>query len=229
MTLGVTGMFDRLAGVVGRARRIGGAGSSDEAPPPQATSSPRLVDVVVYAEDCILSAQVALTADRLSDMLNDTGIVELTNVLVEALKDENPFEVRELQVSREEILLVHAGAPRGDPGRRHRTRQHPIVAKAGPYVVRGYLHSLPGTDAIASLRRRKPMIALTDAVIEYTIRSNPHERRAGVLILNQAGTDWVVEGHEAEIVMPEIPVDTTGSLLKDFTGEIFELDAEWNA
>jgi hypothetical protein len=222
-------MFDRLVGVVGRARRTGGSARSDELPRVQAAPSKRLVDVVVYADDCILSARVQLTADRLSDMLNDTEIVDLTNVLVEALQDENPFEVRDLQVSREEILLVHAGGPRGDPGRRHRTRQHPIVAKAGPYVVRGYLHSLPGTDAIASLRRRKPMIALTDAVIEYTIRSNPHQRRAGVLILNQEGTDWVVEGHEAEVVMPELPVDTTGSLLKDFTGEIFELDADWNA
>jgi hypothetical protein len=221
-------MFDRLVGVVGRARRGGGDARSEEPRPVQAAPT-KLVEVVVYAEDCILSARVGLTADRLSDMLNDTEIVDLTNVLVEALQDENPFEVRDLQVSREEILLVHAGGPRGDPGRRHRTRQHPIVAKAGPYVVRGYLHSLPGTDAIASLRRRKPMIALTDAVIEYTIRSNPHERRAAVLILNQEGTDWVVEGHEAEVVMPELPVDTTGSLLKDFTGEIFELDADWNA
>jgi hypothetical protein len=188
----------------------------------------RLVELVVYAEDCILAGQVRLTADRLSDMLNDGETFELTaGVRVDDLAGGEVWEVPFVEVNRDDILLVHAGGPRGDPGRRHRTRQHPIVAKAGPYQVSGYVHSLPGTDAIASLRHRKPMVALTDVVIDYTVQSKPQQRRAGVLILNRALTDWIVEGHDAEVVMPDIPAETGGRLTKDFTGELFEIEADW--
>ena len=48
-------------------------------------------------------------------------------------------------------------------------------------------------------------------------------------MFNEHPIELGIAGHEAEIVLPELPVDSTGTLLKDFTGEIFELDAEWNA
>jgi hypothetical protein len=71
------------------------------------------------------------------------------------------------------------------------------------------------------------MIALTDAVIEYAVQSTRQERRAGVLILNRELTDWVVEGHDAEVVMPEMPVDRSGALVKDFTGDLLDLETDW--
>ena len=188
-----------------------------------------MADVVVYGDDCVLSGRVRLATDRISDLLNDAEVFELVDVLVEDLDGNRAFEVHQMQIARDDMLLVHAGGPRGDPARRNRTRQHPIVAKAGPYIVRGYLHALPGSNAIASLRRRKPMVALTDAIIEYTSRSVPQTRRAAVVILNREGTDWVVEGQDEEVVMPELPVDSSGLLLKDFTGDVLDLDAHWNS
>lgn len=226
-------MFDRLADLAARWRETPrGADKPDSVPPAEAPAPqpgrPKLVELVVYAEDCVLAGQIPLTADRLSDMLNDGDRFELSGVRVDDLAGGNAWEIRAVELARDEMLLVHASGPRGNPGRRHRTRQQPIVAKAGPYEVRGYVHSFPGTDAIASLRRRQPMIALTDAVIEYAVQSRRQERRAGVLILNRDLTDWVVEGHDAEIVMPEMPVDTTGALLKDFTGDLLDVETDWN-
>jgi hypothetical protein len=222
-------VFERLTQLVARARSASPVDSDrllDDVPAVQ-PALPKLVELVVYAEDCILAGQVPLTADRLSDMLNEGDRFELTGVRVDDLAGGRAWEVRTVALQRDEILLVHASGPRGNPGRRHRTRQHPIVAKVGPYEVRGYVHSLPGTDAIASLRRRKPMIALTDAVIEYAVQSTRQERRAGVLILNRELTDWVVEGHDAEVVMPEMPVDRSGALVKDFTGDLLDLETDW--
>jgi hypothetical protein len=222
-------VFERLTHLVARARSASPVDSDrllDDVPAVQ-PALPKLVELVVYAEDCILAGQVPLTADRLSDMLNEGDRFELTGVRVDDLAGGRAWEVRTVALQRDEILLVHASGPRGNPGRRHRTRQHPIVAKVGPYEVRGYVHSLPGTDAIASLRRRKPMIALTDAVIEYAVQSTRQERRAGVLILNRELTDWVVEGHDAEVVMPEMPVDRSGALVKDFTGDLLDLETDW--
>jgi hypothetical protein len=221
-------VLNRLAGIVPWSRPPTSPPEVQGAPAPDARPRGRRVELVVYAEDCILAGQVRLTADRLSDMLNDDERYELTGgVRVDDLAGGSAWEVPSVELCRDDILLVHAGGPRGDPSRRNRTRQHPIEAKAGPYEIRGYLHSLPGTDAISSLRRRKPMVALTDAVIAYTVQSRPQERRATVLILNRELTDWIVEGHDEEVVMPEIPVDTTGALVKDFTGELLDLDPDW--
>jgi hypothetical protein len=166
---------------------------------------------------------LSLSAERLSDLLNGQETFELFDVLVEDLTGTDPMEAGEVDVARDEILLVHAGGPRGNPGRRQRTRQHPIVVKIGLYEVRGYVHALPGSDPLASLRRRKPMVALTDAVIEFVVASAPQVRRASVVIVNRDAVDWIVEGHDAEVVMPEMPVDSSGLLLKDFTGDVHDL------
>ena len=99
-----------------------------------------------------------------------------------------PIESRDVLVHRDEILLVEASGPRGDPGRRNHTRQHPIVARIGPYEVRGLIHALPGTDPIESLRRRRPMIALTDATIEFSIGTTPTSIAPSATASSTSGT-----------------------------------------
>jgi hypothetical protein len=191
-----------------------------QSPEPLPDAAPE-VDFVAYAEDCVLSGRVELAADRLSDLINAHEQLELSNVLVEALTGGSAFEVRDLAIRRDEVLVVHATGPRGRRDRRQRTRQHPIVAKVGPYEVRGYVHALPGADPIASLRRRRPMVPLTDAVIEYVVGPDPIRRRVSTLLFNRELADWIVEGGGEEdpldgFVMPS----DEGPLVKDFTGDI---------
>ena len=176
------------------------------------------VDLVVYSEDCVLSGHLSMPAERLSDHLNGQETFELLDVLVETLVGDLPFRTHAVEVAREEILFVHGGGPRGNPGRRLRTRQHPIVVKTGPYEIRGYIHTMPGGEPLVSLRHRKPMLALTDAVIEFAVASAPQVQRVGVVIVNRDAVDWIVEGHDDEVAMPNMPVDTSGRLVKDFTG-----------
>ena len=179
------------------------------------------IDVVAYAEDCILSGRLPMAAERLSDLLNENLEFELVDVMVEDLSGAagEPVEIRDVLVHRDELLLVQAPLPRGNAGRRHHTRQHPIVARIGPYEVRGFIHALPGSDPIESMRRRKPMIALTDAVIDFSIGTTHHQREVGVVILNRDCVDSIAEGHEGRIPVLDMPVDKRGILLKDFTGE----------
>ncbi len=178
------------------------------------------IEVIAYAEDCILSGHLRLSAERLSDLLNENEEFELVDVMVSDLEGGHGIELRDMLVTRDELLLVQASGPRGNAQRRQRTRQHPIVAKAGPYEVRGYIHAIPGSDPIASLRRRKPMVAMTDAVIEYTVGRTRQERRASVLILNRESVDWVVEGVDEEMKTVDVPAGEAGPLLKDFTGQL---------
>jgi len=178
------------------------------------------IEVVAYAEDCILSGHVRLTAERLSDLLNGHVEYEFVDALVADLTGGHAIEMRSTLVHRDELLLVQASGPRGNPERRQRTRQHPIVLKSGPYEVRGYIHVIPGADPIASFRRRKPMVALTNAVIEYSVGGIRQDARAGVLIVNRECVDWVVGGEDEEVPTLDMPVDKSGALLKDFTGDL---------
>ncbi len=180
------------------------------------------LDFVAYGEDCLLSGRLRLDGDRLSDVLNDHDEFQLIDVFVEGVADDQPtgIELKTVVVTRDELYLVHATGPRGNPGRRQRTRQHPIAMQLGPYHVRGYLHALPGTDPIASLRRRKPIFALTEAWVEYSLGGTLQRRHVSSLLVNRHQIDWVVEVEDDEVEFPELPVRSQGPLDKDFTGQL---------
>jgi hypothetical protein len=205
------------------ARRPAGSEPNVTVDAPEVLDAPKAleIDVVAYAEDCILSGRLPMAAERLSDLLNDNDEFEFVNVMVEDLLGNAPIETRDVVVHRDELLLVVAPDPRGNARRRNHTSKHPIVARIGPYEVRGLIHALPGADPIDSIRRRKPMIALTDAVIDFSIGTIHHRRDASVVILNRDIVDSIAAGQEAKMAMLDMPVGNPGRLLKDFTGERF--------
>ena len=192
------------------------------APREPSRSTPQ-VEFVAYGEDCVLSGVVHLASDRLTDMLNDHDEYQLVDVLVEGLSGERAVEVKEVLVHRDELLLVHATGPRGNLDRRHRTRSHPVAIQMGPYHLRGYLHALPGADPVQAIRRRKPMVPLTDAWIEFGTAARRQRRRVGTVVVNREQIDWIVPAVDDEVEMPDLPLSAEkGRLTKDFTGFLFE-------
>ena len=169
----------------------------DDAPTPEAEPERLELDVIAYAEDCILTGTLPLSANRLSDYLNEDLEFALTDVAAQDLVGNPPIEIADIVVERDELLLVQAAGPRGDPNRRSHTRQHAIVVTMGPYVVRGLVHTLPGVHPIENLRRRRPMIALTDATIEFAIGLSHKTRQADVVIVNRECVDSIVEAYPA--------------------------------
>jgi hypothetical protein len=181
-----------------------------------------ILDFVAYGEDCLLSGRIRMPADRLTDMLNDHDELELIDVLVEGLADGRSAEAGRIVVTRDDLLLVQATGPRGNQGRRHRTRPHPVALKVGPYQVRGYLHALPGSDAVAAITRRKPMVPLTDAWVDYDSASGHQRHRSSTVVVNREQLDWIVPAQGEEIEFPDLPIKSEGGrLVKDFTGIIF--------
>jgi hypothetical protein len=177
--------------------------------------------ITVYAEDCILSATIDVGQIRLSDLLNDRVDHRLTDVEVTSLEDGHCVELPELVIAGDDILAVDATAPRGNPEKRRRTRQHPIVAKVGPYVVRGYFHALPGADPLAAFGRRAPFVPLTDAWLEFALAGQVQRPYSGALLVNRDAADWVDTAADDEVAPPEIPVKTSGApLVKDFTYQV---------
>jgi hypothetical protein len=171
--------------------------------------APDVVDFVAYGADCVLSGRTVLDGDRLSDMLNEHDEYALIGVTVERFDGGPPLAVDDVVVSRDEIWMVHAGPPRGAIGRRMRTSPQHVAVKMGPYRVRAFIHSLPGSDAVASIGRRKAMIPLTNARIAYTILGEDRDVRADTLIVNRDQIEWLTATEPDDAEFPTSPKRAT--------------------
>ena len=80
--------------------------------------------------------------------------------------------------------------------------QH-LAIKMGPYKVRGFFHALPGADPVVAFRRRKAMVPLTDAQIEFTLHGERREIRVDTLIVNREQVDWVQAMLPTQVEFPE--------------------------
>lgn len=181
----------------------------------------REIEFAAYAEDCRVFGFMRMTADRMSDALNDASEYALTDVMIVRLDDAMATQVVDLTVRREEVLAVRAAGPRGDPGRRSRRRPYPITLKTGPYVIHGYVHGLPGADPIQQIRRRKTMVPLTESWIEYQSGAQNHRARVGTIVVNHELWDWVRLSRDEEVHLPDLPAETKPDpRAKDLTGHI---------
>ena len=167
--------------------------------------TPDVVDFVAYGADCVLSGRTVLDRDRLTDMLNDYDEYALIGVTVERFDGGAPLMVQEVVVPREELWLVHATGPRGSVARRTRTEPLYVAVKIGPYSVRGFFHGPPGTDPLSSLKRRKPMVPLTHARIEYTIGGDERDDRVETLIVNRDQIEWLQATEPDRVEFPPAP------------------------
>lgn len=192
-------MIDRLP----RRFRFGFARADERAVEPG--TGPEHVAFIAYGEDCIVTGHTILDADRLTDMLNLHDEYDLADVSVERFDDGEPLEVAEISVARDEIILVQATGPRGDAARRHRTMPQHLALKMGPYKVRGFFHALPGADPVVAIRRRKTMVPLTNARIEYTIRGERRETKVDTVIVNRDQIDWVQALMPTAVEFPDAP------------------------
>jgi hypothetical protein len=152
------------------------------------------VQFVAFTEHRRISGHIRLDGDRLSDTLNGHLEYQLCDVLVEDLADGRCVHADEVVLARDELLAVLTDGPRGDPGRRVRTLPHEVTFKAGPYLIRGNLHAAPGIDPLASARRRRPMIPLSDAWIEFREGDASMASVVGTVVVNRATADWIQPG-----------------------------------
>jgi len=87
--------------------------------------------------------------------------------------------------------------------------------------VRGYIHALPGSDPLTAIRRRKTMVPLTEATIDYVSAGAHQRRKAGAVVINREKIDVLARAFEEDLETLELPVPIEeGPLVKDFTGNI---------
>ena len=141
-----------------------------------------------YADDCSFSGEVAMTADRMSDFLASTDEFEVLNLSCRALDDGRVVEALYAPLVRDDLCLVIAGEPRGREDLRIWTRQFAVVAKVGPYTVRGYVHAPPTIDPL-KLPARRSIVALTSARLAYVEAGTGVEIEADTVLVNSAKVD----------------------------------------
>lgn len=181
---------------------------------------PQLREFVAYAADCRIFGQIPLEPGRVTDLLNANDEYELVNVALESLADGHVVHSPVVLVARDDLIAVHASGSAGPRAKRTHTRAYPILMHSDPYLIRGYVHVLPGSDPIASLRHRKPMVPLTDAWIEYLLAGKPMRVALGTIVVNRELADWFKLTVEEGVEPPQMPTGDTGPLTKDFTDEM---------
>jgi len=177
-----------------------------------------IVELTVYADDAVAFGRVALTADRVTDLMNDRTEFEFVDTFVQSLDDSHGLQVRTVVVTRAEIFAVAVAGPRGDPTRRTRTRPMPVEVHVGRYDVSGNIHVVPGTDPIIGFRRRRVMVPLTEATIEFDSPDGRKLARFGTILVNRDLTDWIAPASRSDVRPPELVPELEGrGLAKDFT------------
>jgi hypothetical protein len=175
-----------------------------------------------YAEDCTVTGEMALTADRLSDFLASTEEFQIDAAAFRALDDGRVVEMASAPILRDDLCVVAASGPRGRPERRLWTRQYPVRARIGPYVVLGYMHAPPTIDPLRTTDRRT-IVALTSSVVEYAMGGELIRERADAVLVNRAKIEVLEAATEADLGMSknlelQVPLDKRA---KDMTaGEL---------
>ncbi len=173
--------------------------SPEEIFEPDSVADVPLVRFVAYARHHRVFGWVRLLADRLTDLLNAHDELLLTDVEIESLEDGETRLADEVLIRCSELIAVHASGPRGDESRRRLTRTHPIAIQCANYLIGGYVHAAPGSDPIASVGERPPMVPLTDAWIEYWSGGERTRQSSGTIIVNREQADWLRVVTEEEL------------------------------
>jgi hypothetical protein len=128
-------------------------------------------------------------------------------------------------IARDEIFAVAVAGPRGDPTRRRRTRPIPVELRVGRYDVSGNIHIVPGTDPIIGFRRRRVMVPLTEATIEFDAPEGRRISRYGTVLVNRDLTGWIGTATRSDVRPPDLVPELEGrGLAKDFTPQMLARD-----
>jgi hypothetical protein len=162
-----------------------------------------LVELAIYSGDSLASGHVALSTDRVTDLLNDAEEFTLVDLAVQSLEDGHELSLPEALVLRSELYAVAVSGPQGSPKRRIRTRPCPVELRLRRYEVSGHLHALPGTDPVAGFfHRREVMVPLTEATIAYDSPAGRVLSRHDTLLVNRLLVERVSPARRSDVRPP---------------------------
>lgn len=143
------------------------------------------IDFVGFSDDCRVEGKVDLDDARLADMLNNHPKIVVHDVTVVSTLDGHKQAFEQLEIGRDELDIVVASGPRGDPKRRLATKPNGVSMKLGPYCAEGFMHAPPTANPVRGFSHRPAMVAVTDAVLEYQFCEEPVSEWFRTLLINR--------------------------------------------
>lgn len=135
-----------------------------------------------YADDYTVGGATEFQGDRLADFIDAVDELQVQGVTVRALEDGREHQLPSATIPRDELCMVVAAGPRGNPELRLRTRAHPIRVEVGPYAVCGYFHVPPTADPFAVVRHRR-VVALRPVRIAFDLAGERVEEELETLLI----------------------------------------------
>lgn len=149
-------------------------------------------EAVAYGEDRRHAGLIEVPLGwRMSDVLNEDPRVLLAQVAVLPNAGGLPGRALEISLPRDDVFIVQLGGPRGDRELLRASVQTPLGMRLGPYRVRGLHHTRPGAASLTVWRRERVMVPLTDAWVEFPLRSRPVRIHVPAIAVNRLLVDWV--------------------------------------
>jgi hypothetical protein len=143
------------------------------------------IEFVGFSDDCRVEGMIDLADPRLADMLNGNRTIVVREVTLVSTVDGHTKELERLEINRDELDIVVASGPRGDPRRRLATKPNGVSMKLGPYCAEGFMHAPPTANPIMGINHRPAMVAITDAVLEYQFCDEPVSQWFRTILVNR--------------------------------------------
>jgi hypothetical protein len=143
------------------------------------------IEFIGFSDDCRVEGKIDLADSRLADMLNGSQTILVHEVTLFSTTDGHTQELDQLEIGRDELDIVIASGPRGDPKRRLATRPNGVNMKLGPYSAEGFMHAPPTANPVRGINRRPAMVAITDAVLEYQYCNQPVSQWFRTILVNR--------------------------------------------
>jgi hypothetical protein len=143
------------------------------------------IEFIGFSDDCRVEGKIDLADSRLADMLNGSRTIVVREVTLFSTADGHTQELDQLEIDRDELDVVIASGPRGDPTRRLTTKPNGVDMKLGPYRAEGFMHAPPTANPVRGINRRPAMVAITDAVLEYQFCDEPVSQWFNTILVNR--------------------------------------------
>ena len=144
------------------------------------------VEFVGFAEGCCVTGKVGLGDARLADLLNRQRTIIVKDAVVVRTLDGHIDNFEQLEIGCDELAIVVANGPSGDPRRRMPTTAECVTLQLGPYSAEGFVHAPLSEIAEPGMEDGPAMVALTDAWLEYQFRDEPRSEWFRTLLVNRA-------------------------------------------
>jgi hypothetical protein len=144
-----------------------------------------------FAGDCTIHGHVDIDGGRLSDALNRSADIVVHDATLRSLDTGQQAAASDVAISMDDLFLVEADAPGGDEQRRIKTVRQLMRVEAGPYVVYGEMHALPGIGALRTFHSRRGLVPLTACHIMFFRGSRLEVIEASFALVNTRLVDDV--------------------------------------